>query len=90
MTRMGAAIAENVPFLVGRENDKIDVLDKIPGCVGDQSDEKDMLGKLGLGAPRPLDWQKHRRFESYDRDPGRIFKLREINAIYQKVYEEGR
>jgi hypothetical protein len=28
MMRMGAAIAEDVPLLVGRETDKIDVLDK--------------------------------------------------------------
>lgn len=71
MMRIGAAIADKVPLLVGQKTDRIDVLDKIPGSVGDQSDESDVMGKIGLGAPKPLSATKNRRFESYpgDREP---------------------
>lgn len=92
MTRMGVAIGKDVPLLVSRETGKIDVLDKILGFVGDQSEEKDVIWKLGLGASRPLDWQKKRRFESYpgDHGPPRRVKLLGTNIIYHKMCEERR
>lgn len=89
MIRMGAAVADKVPLLVGRQTDKIDVLDAIPGCVGDQSDESDLIGKLGLGAPRPLDSRKNKRFESYVGDK-EAWDGRDDVWIHRRIYEEGR
>ncbi|KAJ5355679.1 hypothetical protein N7517_010288 [Penicillium concentricum] len=65
MMRIGAAVADKMPLLLGRETDKVDVLDQLPGYVGDQSEESDVIGKLGLGAQTPLAARRNKRFESY-------------------------
>jgi hypothetical protein len=67
MMRMGAAVADELPLLIGRDTDKIDALDELPGCIGDQAEEGDVVGKLGLRATRPLALRKNRRFECYGR-----------------------
>jgi hypothetical protein len=54
MTRMGAAIAEDVPLLVGRENDKIDVLDKIPGCGGGSIRREGCAWEIGPRSSKTL------------------------------------
>lgn len=89
MMMMGAAVADKVPLLIGRETDKVDVLDKIPGCVGDQSEESDIIGRLGLGAPRPLGSRKNKRFASYAGDKEPLSRAQEMK-IHQRIYQEGR
>ncbi|PLB33354.1 uncharacterized protein BDW47DRAFT_114076 [Aspergillus candidus] len=68
MMRIGAVVAEKVPFLVGRETDKTEALDEIPGWVGDTAESSERVGRLGLGGPRALDDRKNRRFECYEGD----------------------
>ncbi|PKY09290.1 hypothetical protein P168DRAFT_332898 [Aspergillus campestris IBT 28561] len=43
MMRIGAVVAEKVPFLVGRGTDKIEALDEIPGWVGDTAEGSKIL-----------------------------------------------
>lgn len=74
MMRMGAAVADKIPLLIGRKTDSIGSLDTISGCIGDQSREADYTGRLGLGADRPLDWKNDRRFECYSSDAQRLDK----------------
>lgn len=55
MMRIGAAVGDRVPLLVGEHVDKIAVLDEIPGWVGDETGADEEVGRLGLGAKRRLD-----------------------------------
>lgn len=66
MLRLGAAIGERMPLLVGRRTNRIDVLDKLPGWVGDEADIESPIGKLCLGAKRAV--TSERRYESYQSD----------------------
>ncbi|KAF8809808.1 hypothetical protein BYT27DRAFT_7187068 [Phlegmacium glaucopus] len=54
MMRIGAAIAESIPFRVADTTDRIKVLDEIPGWVGDATEGKGKVGELGIGARVPL------------------------------------
>ena len=66
MTRLGAAMAEKVPLMVGVGVDGITVLDEMPGWIGNVSDDHEEVGRLGLGTRRPVD--RRRRYECYDAD----------------------
>ncbi|KAF8815774.1 hypothetical protein BYT27DRAFT_7192152 [Phlegmacium glaucopus] len=54
MMRIGAAIAESIPFRVANTTDRIKILDETPGWVGDATEGKGKVGELGIGAPTPL------------------------------------
>ncbi|KAF8812036.1 hypothetical protein BYT27DRAFT_7088253 [Phlegmacium glaucopus] len=54
MVRIGAAIAESIPFRVANMTDQIKVLDETPGWVGDATEGKGKVGELGIGASTPL------------------------------------
>lgn len=65
MMRIGAAIAEHVPLLVAKKEDKIPVPDQTPGWIGDiEPDAK--IGWLGLGAEVQL--RAYRKYACYDWD----------------------
>ncbi|MCJ1392786.1 hypothetical protein MMC18_005657 [Xylographa bjoerkii] len=49
MMRLGAALVDQVPLMVGLEPDKIRVLDEIPGWVGDATPDEE-AGTLHVGA----------------------------------------
>lgn len=53
MMRIGAAIAEHVPLLIGKKEGKISVLDQTPGWIGDSEPDAE-IGRLGLGAEGQL------------------------------------
>ena len=65
MMRLGAAMADHVPLMVGRRVDKVGALDWMPGWVGDVEGEAE-VGALGVGAPSPL--KTRRRYRCYDGD----------------------
>ncbi|KAF8812041.1 hypothetical protein BYT27DRAFT_6431049 [Phlegmacium glaucopus] len=54
MVRIGAAIAESIPFRVANTTDQIKVLDETPGWVGDATEGRGKVGELGIGASTPL------------------------------------
>lgn len=67
MMRIGATIADSVPFKVANDTSKIDVLDRVPGTVGDVSGNHHAAGgagEIGLGAAHSL--STSRRYDSYD------------------------
>ena len=66
MMRLGAAMADKVPLLIGRRTDKIEALDEIPGWIGDTAQEDEEIGHLALGAPVMVN--KKRRYECYSGD----------------------
>lgn len=66
MMRIGAAIADEVPLMVGRNMDKIKILDDLPGWIGDAAEEFEPVGRLGLGALFRL--RSRRRYVYYDGD----------------------
>ncbi|KAJ5175369.1 uncharacterized protein N7482_001246 [Penicillium canariense] len=68
MMRIGATIAGKLPLTVGQNNNTIKSLDEIPGWIGDISGGKEPLGRLGLGAGRPLASRANRRFECEEED----------------------
>ncbi|KAF8801745.1 hypothetical protein BYT27DRAFT_7261657 [Phlegmacium glaucopus] len=63
MMRIGAAIAESIPFRVADTTDRIKVLDEMPGWVGDVTEGKGKVGELGIGASTPL--RGRRKYASY-------------------------
>jgi hypothetical protein len=68
MMRIGAAIADKLPLTVGQNKGTLKSLDDIPGWVCDTSGEKEPLGRLGLGAGRPLASRMNRRYECEEED----------------------
>lgn len=64
MMRIGAAMADRLPLMVGLKTDKMKMLDQIPGWIGDAAEEHEEFGRLGLGAPRAIN--KGRRYECYE------------------------
>lgn len=72
MMRIGAAISDKLPLTVGKNINTMRGLDNISGWVGDSSEEKDPVGRLGLGAARPLNSRKDRRFECDEADKEEI------------------
>lgn len=66
MLRLGAAMAEKVPLMVGRRTDHIKALDEIPGWIGDVAEPDEEFGRLGLGAPTMV--SRKRRYRCYDGD----------------------
>ncbi len=66
MMRLGAAVADRVPLLVGNRTDDIKVLDEIPGWIGDEVESEAGVGRLGLGAQRRLN--SNRRYACYPSD----------------------
>ncbi|KAK4892612.1 hypothetical protein LTR27_008888 [Elasticomyces elasticus] len=65
MMRVGAAVKDQVPLLVGSHVGKISALDRMPGWVGDEEPSAD-IGTLGVGSRNAL--QKGRRYHSYEGD----------------------
>ncbi|KAK5700653.1 hypothetical protein LTR97_005170 [Elasticomyces elasticus] len=65
MMRVGAAVKDQVPMLVGGNAGKISSLDRMPGWVGDEEPSAD-IGTLGVGSRNAL--QKGRRYHSYEGD----------------------
>ncbi|KAF8813277.1 hypothetical protein BYT27DRAFT_7181160 [Phlegmacium glaucopus] len=63
MMRIGAAIAESIPFRVANTTDRIKILDETPGWVGDTTEGKGKVGELGIGAPTPL--RRRRKYACY-------------------------
>lgn len=72
MMRIGAAIADKLPLTVGQNKGTLKSLDEIPGWVGDISREKEPLGRLGLGAGRPLASRVNGRYECEEEDKEEI------------------
>ena len=66
MMRMGAAMPDKLPMLVGRNQDKIKELDEIPGWVGDGAEDGEPVGRLGLGADNVIN--KRKRYVCYQGD----------------------
>ncbi|KAK4554813.1 hypothetical protein LTR86_007961 [Recurvomyces mirabilis] len=65
MMRVGAAVGSHVPFMVGRKQNQIAVLDRLPGWIGDEQVDHDR-GSLGIGARAAL--QKDRKYYCYEGD----------------------
>ena len=65
MIRIGAAVADKVPLMVGRRVDCIRALDEMPGWIGDAEEQSD-TGSIRLGANAPL--KMKRRYVCYDGD----------------------
>lgn len=63
MMRIGAAIAESVPFRVAHDADRIAVFDDTPGWVGDSSVDDEALGTVALGGAGLL--HARRRYEAF-------------------------
>ena len=63
MMRIGAAVADHLPLMVGFEADEVKVLDETPGWIGDVTPNA-TVGKLGLGARATL--KSGRRYECYN------------------------
>ena len=86
MMRVGAAVKDQVPLLVGRRLDKMTVLDRMPGWVGDEDPDGE-IGTLGVGARNTLG--KGRRYQSYDVDDEPWPRnLGESRAAYMEVRME--
>ncbi|TVY18487.1 hypothetical protein LARI1_G005501 [Lachnellula arida] len=66
LLRIGAALGDRVPLLVGLRTHKIKALDELPGWIGDAADEHEDVGRLGVGASRRID--KKKRYECYKDD----------------------
>ena len=66
LLRMGAALGDRVPLLVGLRTNKIKTLDELPGWIGDAAEEHEDVGRLGVGASRRID--KKRVYECYKDD----------------------
>ena len=80
MVRIGAAIKDEVPLLVGRNTNEIKELDNLPGWVGDAADDQQNIGQLGLGAPARIDSAK--RYACYvgDRVSLKPYELSKMKA----------
>ena len=65
MMRFGAAMAEQLPLMVGNKQKHIHVLDEAPGWVGDKNEHAE-IGSLGLGATTRL--RSGRKYRCYDGD----------------------
>ncbi|TKA69315.1 hypothetical protein B0A49_09449 [Cryomyces minteri] len=76
MMRLGAAIADKIPLMVGRRTDKIKALDEIPGWIGDVGKDEE-TGRLGLGAPAIV--STGRRYECYEGDHELLSALEQRN-----------
>lgn len=69
MMRLGASLADDIPFLMARDAEKIRVLDDLPGWIGDDikrepgKKEKGVVGKLVLGGETHLTGR--RRYAAY-------------------------
>ena len=63
MMRLGAAMRDQVPLLVGNRTDKIGALDRMPGWIGDEDADAE-IGSLAVGARNAL--RKGRRYHSYE------------------------
>lgn len=74
MMRLGAAMADKVPLMVGRQTDKIKVLDEIPGWIGDTAEKDEEIGRLGLGAPVTVN--RKRRYICYEGDKEEVSVVR--------------
>lgn len=63
MLRIGAAIADELPFRYARNSRLVQVLDHTPGYIGEAEDGHADVGKLALGSSRALSM---RALESYE------------------------
>lgn len=89
MMRIGAAVGERVPLLVGRNVDAIEVLDEIPGWIRDEVDENEEVGRLALGAKRRLDGRRPYACYAGDDEPW-IWQEKNALAERQRRVEEFR
>lgn len=82
MMRMGAAMPDKLPMLVGRKQDEVKELDEIPGWVGDGAEDGEPVGRLGLGADNVIN--KRKRYVCYrgDVEPITPYERNELKKKY--------
>ena len=84
MMRLGAAMADKVPLMVGRRTDNIKALDEIPGWIGDMAEKDEEIGRLGLGAPVTVN--RKRRYRCYEGD-NEMLTVQERKALGERLKE---
>ncbi|KAJ5178187.1 uncharacterized protein N7500_000886 [Penicillium coprophilum] len=66
--RIRGSIVENLPLSVGQNKITVKAQGDIPRWIGDILEREKPLGRLGLGAGRPLALRANRRLECEEED----------------------
>ena len=89
MMRIGAAMADKVPLMVGRRTDKIRALDEIPGWIGDAAEADEEFGRLGLGGPAKLTRKRRYRCYEDDKEPMSTVEKKKFTERAQETWNQG-